>query len=546
MLRQGLASRAPGAGEAPEAEPRAGQARRSLPAGPAGARGLLRRNLLFSIVLGLAVVPRAIVMLGFQPAILFKLDTYDYLWNAVHLTPNVVNPGGYSLVLSLLRPFHSLALIAGLQHVLGLTVAVLVYAVLRRWGVRGWVATLATLPVLFSPSEFLLEQLIMADFLALLTLVAAFAVLLLRPEPSVWRTVAAGLLMGASAVVRPTALPLIALMGLYLLVRRAGWMRVCAVLAAGALPVVMYMAWFASANGSFDITQSSGLFLWSRTMSFANCSIIKPPADLRALCPDRQPGVLAQPVAALREAPKRYLWDHDGAKTGAGWQWKAPQQGIVPDTGAFTAANNARAMRFAVRAITAQPLAYAGVVGREALSAFTQPSQFVFPAASQPTSGLYGVNQKYALAAVRAYDGTANGIGPYLGSHFGEHIVEPWTHLIAGYQKVVSLPGPVFGLVIAVGLAGILLPRRRLAASGMLLASAVVTILLPVAEHEYNYRYVLPAVPLACMAAALAFRNNSADALTEPTAAEQSAGEQSAGERTSAGQALSVPDPAGA
>ena len=28
---------------------------------------------------------------------------------------------------------------------------------------------------------------------------------------------------------------------------------------------------------------------------------------------------------------------------------------------------------------------------------------------------------------------------------------------------------------------------------------------LPIAEHEYTYRYVLPAVPLACMTAALVF-----------------------------------------
>ena len=73
-------------------------------------------------------------MLGFQPAILFKLDSYDYLWDSAHLTPNPVNPTGYSLLLWVLRPFHSLALVAeDLQHLMGLVAAVLVYAVLRRW-----------------------------------------------------------------------------------------------------------------------------------------------------------------------------------------------------------------------------------------------------------------------------------------------------------------------------------------------------------------------------------------------------------------------------
>jgi hypothetical protein len=512
MLRQRLGSGAAETTEEPEAGSRAGQAQRRLRGAAASGRALVGRHRAFSIAVAIAVVPRVVVMLGFQPAILFKLDTYDYLWDAAHLIPNLSNPGGYSLFLVLLEPFHSLTLIAAVQHVLGLVLAGLVYAVLRRWGVRESLATLAALPVLFSPSEFLLEQLIMADFLALFLLVAALAVLLLRQEPSVWRSVTAGLLMGASAVVRPTALFLIVLMGLYLLLRRAGWRRVCAVLAGGALPVVLYMSWFASVNGDFNITNSSGLFLWSRTMSFANCSIIKPPANLQALCPDRQPGI-PNVAAAQREQPKLYLWNHSA------WLWKSSRQpGIVPDVSAFTTANNARAMKFAERAIEAQPLAYAAVVGKETAESFTQPNTFVFPGESGRTSGLGPLNRKYALAAIKAYTGSTASVGPYLGSHFGEQVVEPFAHIIRGYQKVIYLPGRLFALILAVGLGGILIPRRRLAASALLLASAVITVVLPIAEHEYTYRYVIPAVPLACMAAALAFRDRSQETPDQPGA----------------------------
>jgi hypothetical protein len=38
---------------------------------------------------------------------------------------------------------------------------------------------------------------------------------------------------------------------------------------------------------------------------------------------------------------------------------------------------------------------------------------------------------------------------------------------------------------------------------------------LPIAEHDYTYRYVLPAVPLACIAAAIALRKP--DHETAPT-----------------------------
>ncbi len=52
--------------------------------------------------------------------------------------------------------------------------------------------------------------------------------------------------------------------------------------------------------------------------------------------------------------------------------------------------------------------------------------------------------------------------------------------------------------------------------------------MLPIAEHEYTYRYVIPAVPLACMAAALAFRDRSQEApdhlaAAGPTAADATA-----------------------
>jgi len=74
------------------------------------------------------------------------------------------------------------------------------------------------------------------------------------------------------------------------------------------------------------------------------------------------------------------------------------------------------------------------------------------------------------------------------------------------YQHIIFLPGPVFGLVVLTGLVGIIIPSRRSWPAILLWVSAVIIMVLPTAEHEYTYRYVIPAVPLLCMAAALAFR----------------------------------------
>jgi hypothetical protein len=467
-----------------------------------GLPALIRRHWLFSIALVLAAVPRVISMLGYRPAVLFKLDSFDYLWNATHLQPNAVNTSGYSLFLWLLRPFHSLAVVVGVQHLIGLGVAVMIYAVLRHFGVRDWVATLAAVSVLFTSAEILAEQLIMADFLALALMMAAFAVLLLRDRPSVWRSAAAGLLMACSVIVRPTTLPLIALMVIYLLVRRAGWRRAGALLVGGALPIVVYMAWFASATGSFNLTNSNGLFLWSRTMSFANCTIIKPPADLVALCPSQQPGFLHRTNPALRPQPKYYLWDHSA------WQWKGKPLtvGLVPDTAAFTTANNARAEHFAIKAIKAQPLAYLHVVGKQILQPFVTNDQFLFPFVQTHTQDLTPpYNQVYALAAIRDYVGNTKGIGPYLGSHLGARLVEPYARLIRGYQRLTNLPAALFALITIAGLVGILLPRRRNWPAALLWVSAVVALVVPIAEHDYTYRYALPTIPLVCMAVALCY-----------------------------------------
>ncbi|MGE5136484.1 MAG: hypothetical protein ACM32E_26765 [Gemmatimonadota bacterium] len=470
---------------------------------------LARRHWLFSLALLAGVVLRVVAMLGFRPAILFGMDSYDYLWGAVHVSPDLVNPSGYSLFLWLLRPLHSLALVAALQHVMGLAIAAMVYAVLRRYGLPAWGATLAALPALIDPAQLLVETLVMADLLAMTAMVAALAVLLLRETPSLARSVTAGLLMGVSAAIRPTTLPLVLGIPLFLLARRAGWRRAGAALAAGALPVLGYMGWFASAHGSLNLSESNGLFLWSRTMSFANCAVIRPPADLRALCPTAQGGYLSQPVPGRRPPPKRYLWSRSS------WAWQHPPQGIVPDKVPFTPANNARALRFAVRAITAQPLAYAATVGRETLKPFTTNDRTLrFPARQTRSNTIDRPDLRYAVAAVSAYAGPGRGqaIEPYVSYHFATRLHQPFAYLMKQYQSLIFLPGPGLGLIAAAGLAGIALPRRRTAAAVFLWLSAAVIIVLPIAEHEYTYRYAIPAVPLLCIAAALAFRRPPAPA----------------------------------
>jgi hypothetical protein len=120
------------------------------------------------------------------------------------------------------------------------------------------------------------------------------------------------------------------------------------------------------------------------------------------------------------------------------------------------------------------------------------------------------------LAAVQGYLGTTAGIAPYLSVHTGTGLQEPWAGLVSRYQDHIYLPGPLFGLIMLTGLVGIFVPRTRSAAGLLAWVTAAVFIVVPVAEHEYAYRYVIPAVPLACLAAALTARSRRKDTAFKP------------------------------
>src|SRR6202022_4189777 len=94
---------------------------------------LWRNHRLFTIVACVSVIPRVIAALGFKPA-LFIQDSFGYMGEGVHLTVGQLRPSGYSLLLRVLEPFHSLLLVTTLQHLMGLGLAAIIYGVLRNRG----------------------------------------------------------------------------------------------------------------------------------------------------------------------------------------------------------------------------------------------------------------------------------------------------------------------------------------------------------------------------------------------------------------------------
>ena len=120
---------------------------------------------------------RLLAMLGYPGALWFAGDSYVYLGAALRLRPDLSKTTGYSLFLRALEPFHSLTLVAGVQHLMGLGVAVMIYLLLRRSGVSPRWATAATLPVLLDGFEIEDEHMVMAE--ALFTFLIMLAMLLI-------------------------------------------------------------------------------------------------------------------------------------------------------------------------------------------------------------------------------------------------------------------------------------------------------------------------------------------------------------------------------
>src|SRR5260370_11547651 len=92
----------------------------------------------FAVALTGGAALRMLPVLGYPGALWFS-DSFIYLGVALRPEPDPASAVGYSVFLRALEPFHILALVTGLQHLMGLGIAGMIYAVARRSAVpRGW------------------------------------------------------------------------------------------------------------------------------------------------------------------------------------------------------------------------------------------------------------------------------------------------------------------------------------------------------------------------------------------------------------------------
>lgn len=459
---------------------------------------VLRGHSSFCAALAAAVAVRAVAMLGYPPAMFFN-DSLSYLTDMMTGQPDSKRGNGYAFFLELLRPLHSFEVVTGLQALLGLVMGAAIYAVLRRRGLPGWGATLCTLPVLFDVYEIEIEHTISSDLLFIALVTVAVALLCFWDRPPWVAVIAAGLLTGCASTVRDVGEPLLVLFVVSMIARRMGWRRIVATAAAGLLPIAAYMLWFHSATGQYAMNDA-GAFLYGRVQSFAECSKMNPPADLRALCDPRPP--------SQRGDPSHYVW--------------APDQPLMKLSGGvnlneFTPAHSKMSTKFAELAIESQPLDYAGSVVSQTLTTFdwnrvnannaegnrmgTGP---LFQFSKTPFGLSPGTRPSSVDArAARAFSDSNPGL---------TQVRRPWAPFLWLYEHVY-LRGTMLLVIMLIGLSGIVAEMRRkawrerrwggLALLPWLVGAAL--IILPPMTAGFSYRYVLAGVPVLCLAAGLTF-----------------------------------------
>jgi hypothetical protein len=466
--------------------------------------GVVRKHWIIGLLLAAGLVLRAAAQVGYEPALLF-IDSKKYLFGT-DITSNSwgsFDPLGYTLFL--LRPVlmvADLAFVALLQHVLGMAMAVALYALMLRRSVTRWLAALAVAPVLLDAYQLNAEQTIMPDVLFEVLLVIGIVVLLWPPRPGLALIIVAGLALGASAPVRQVGEALIVPALIYVLAATRGWrtrLRHGAVLVACfALPVVGYLGYSAVVlHYGFELSNMGDAYLYGRTAHAADCATLKIPAIERPLCPSAQVATaLGVDGLVNSDLSPTVVYRPVNVRLGA-LVSTLPMQ---------------RQLAYSV--IKQQPMRVAGDIARDSVKIFalTRNTDVGDTAISRwqfQTSYPY-----YPLGITRYGPNSASNVFRMTGGGGDARVNWRVATALRDYQLHGGYtPGPVLLLALLAGIAGVFtFPRDRDRASAQAQSLALACLLVTASGaaalvgadlYEFSWRYQLPALVTLPVAGAL-------------------------------------------
>src|SRR5258708_3925743 len=388
--------------------------------------------------------------------------------------------------------FGGLGVATAVQHLLGLAMAVALYAVLVRRGIARWLAAIAVARVLLDAYQLQMEQMIMADTWFEAIVVAGLVVLLWRPALSTAAAAAAGLILGLSADVKQIGMTLV-LPAIAYCLASGGRLRQLttsagALAIAFALPIIGYCSYSFATTGHFRLANRQTMS--GRLTAAADCATLTLPPAVRPLCPS--PAAQAHGPDWLEHSKESPLY----------------RTAVKPGT-------RGKLISELDSAITQQqPLRVVVAVTHDWLRLFAvrrAPAESVTPISrwqfqlTYPTFPPWvGLSPSHAvIVGIQRH-----GFGPFafspLKPAYGctAHLHRPVAELPRSYQLDGGYtPGPLFALCAiarVVGSASLLRSRfgnrgRQFALASLLFTATAATLLLLPDVYEFSWRYQLPA-----------------------------------------------------
>jgi hypothetical protein len=466
---------------------RSGGPGQGRPAWQSASISLLRANWPAVALLAAGLVLRVLAQVAYRPAI-FYIDTPRYFYNI----PAGQDPLGYGGILRAILVAGNLDVVVAVQHLLGLAMAVVIYALLRRRGVGRWLGALAIAPVLLDAYQIQIEQNLMPDVWFEAFIVAGLAILLWRPTVGWRRAAVAGVVLGASATVAQVGEALLLPAVIYLLALGGGWRRAigrtAAACVAFAAPILAYSTGSYLATGAFQLSHTGVTSFYGRAAAAVDCGTIRLPAAERGMCPTK---------AQQRRGPD--------------WLEYAPGSPIrryYDPRNQPIALTNSQLSDFNHRVLSQQPLPLLSAYGRDVVKLFAL-TRSQSPGDTPISRWQFQTSYRYfpPWTAVTKVDSAI--------SQFGGGSPAVWSP-VAAFLRAYQLdggytPGPLFAIFTIAGLAGsLVLARRRLEPGArqlglacLLFFASGVFVLLVSDLFEFSWRYQLPCLVTSAPAGAL-------------------------------------------
>jgi hypothetical protein len=465
--------------------------------------GFLRDAWPLVALLVLAVALRVFLSLVYQPAALNQFDANSYVWQAEGgLFESYYQAPGYSLFL---RIPHLISdevwFTISVQHLVALVTATLLWWIVRRLTGSRWLGLIPAAVVLLNGDALLLEHSLMSETLFTLVVVGALAAAITALDSSrpLRPLVLCGALIGAAIWIRYAAVALVPVFAIWTLVvlwprRRIALAGVAAVVVPVAAMVGALIVAQGSQTGVYALSESGGWALYSRVAEFADCDQFDPGPEARRLCETTAP--------AERRWPDWYGYNPRSPAVRA---FEGPPAGddVLGE--------------FARRTIVAQPLDYAETILSD-LWMYVSEASWTNRDASLIGSRSVSFRLRYpdshcdpstcrppplSIEAASITGWTDPAYGAYYSPFTAA--VESGIEVFQDLQPILRMHGPLLGVILLVSVLGLAALRGRSArAQWLVVAVAVTLVVAPVATTTYNIRYVIPALPVITLGAALA------------------------------------------